>query len=81
MNAPDWLVLIDDGLTARLQRCTVCGWQEGPRAWFTMWSGETLAVALLVCGPCRAIDPERVAVERLMQERSREGQMKAGESR
>ena len=28
MNAPDWLVLIDDGLTARLQRCTVCGWQE-----------------------------------------------------
>ena len=28
MYAPDGLVLIDDGLTARLQRCTVCGWQR-----------------------------------------------------
>jgi hypothetical protein len=66
MNAPDWLVLIDDGLPARRQRCPVCGGQEDPRAWFDVWSGEMLAVALVVCGPCRAIDPGRVAVERLL---------------
>ena len=57
MNAPDWLVRIDDGLTARLQRCTVCGWQEARGPGLSCGSGETLAVALLVCDPCRAIDP------------------------
>jgi hypothetical protein len=49
----DWLVALDDGFTARLRSCTVCGRSE-ESLWFDIWYERgVVTVAVVVCGGCR----------------------------
>jgi hypothetical protein len=73
MSAHDWLVGIDDAMTARLQHCTACGrYQPGIRHWFDIAPLACLAIAFVVCEQCRASDPQRVVLEQKLQERYEE---------
>jgi len=70
MSAQDWLVALDDALTARLRHCTVCG-RRAPEVYFDIWTSAALQLAIGtgVCRACHATPAWRHAVEAVMQHR------------
>ncbi len=64
----DWLVALDDWLTARLRRCTQCGRQDGEGA-YAIVEHPPLSLAVLICARCQSRDPHRQALEALLQHR------------
>jgi hypothetical protein len=70
MSAQDWLVAMDDALTARLRHCTVCG-RRATEVYFDIWASSALqqAIGTGVCRACHATPAWRHAVEAVMQQR------------
>jgi hypothetical protein len=64
----DWLAAVDNGLCARLQRCTCCGC-AAPSFRFDIWTVGALAVSVVLCHPCHAVDSTQAAVSALLDQR------------
>jgi hypothetical protein len=58
-RAPDWLVHIDGLLCERYHHCTGCGVNiQGMKVFEGLYDAEACTVGYLVCGRCRAADPQ-----------------------
>jgi hypothetical protein len=69
MSCDDWLVPIDDVLTARLTHCTVCGRRVDSKHWVDLAMVGPLAVAFVVCERCQASDPQRTRLTAVLKDR------------
>jgi hypothetical protein len=69
----DWLVPFDDGLTQRLQCCTLCGRRPVMFWGICKIESQDLAMAYVLCQACRRQDPNNKAVEALLEQRYGQG--------
>jgi len=84
MSAADGLVPMDDALCGRLRTCTLCGVRLRVHGWFDIWTGATIAVAVLLCSRCRDAECEHPTLSAFMEQRyavERQGEVPAGASR
>jgi hypothetical protein len=70
MSATDWLVAMDDALTARVLHCTLCG-RRAREVFFDIWRSSVaqLAIGTAVCLTCHGMPGWRHAVDAVMRQR------------
>jgi hypothetical protein len=65
----EWTTALDDVLTERWRRCTVCGRELTTGIRFSIWDTGTAALACLLCARCRQVDPTGQSIAQVMQHR------------
>ena len=65
----DWLVGLDDDLTGRLRRCTLCG--KAPVAFWGIAAARdsTLSIGYALCQSCRSKDKDLQQIEKFLEAR------------
>jgi hypothetical protein len=65
----DWLVAMDDAITARQTHCTVCGQRLGAHGWSAIEQIGALSVATMRCLACYGQDPDGARQRGLLRRR------------
>jgi hypothetical protein len=69
MSRNDWLVPVDDVLSARLTHYTACGRRADGKCWVDLAMVGPLAVAYALCARCQTSDPQRTRLTALLNDR------------